>query len=137
VFRALPCSRYPCDSFSAGAVSPGRTTAAGCRHLDPEQMEGVPLTRRSIIPQAEWPRNAGARVSAPQPRSTLPETSADCYGEHFANENSIRGMAVLGTSQDLLPTYTDVMIIQFSYLLFLCRVNSYKANYRHSTVQYT
>jgi hypothetical protein len=27
-----------------------------------------------------------------------------------------------------------IIIIQFNSLLFMCRVNSYKANYRHSTV---
>jgi hypothetical protein len=28
----------------------------------------------------------------------------------------------------------NIIIIQFSSLLFMCRVNSYKANYRNSTV---
>jgi hypothetical protein len=28
-----------------------------------------------------------------------------------------------------------IIIIQFNSLLFMCRVNSHKANYRHSTVQ--
>jgi hypothetical protein len=30
---------------------------------------------------------------------------------------------------------TVIIIIQFNYLLFMCRVNSYKAIYRHSTVK--
>jgi hypothetical protein len=28
-----------------------------------------------------------------------------------------------------------IIIIHFNYLLFMCRTNSYKANYRHCTVQ--
>jgi hypothetical protein len=48
------------------------------------------------------------------------------------------GPGFLQVFQFLLPLIHSAncsTIIQFNSLLFMCRVNSHKANYRHSTVQ--
>jgi hypothetical protein len=57
------------------------------------------------------------------------------HNNHTNKTNNSVGIRCADYATTEIIIIIIIIIIQFNSLLFMCRVNSYKANYRHSTVQ--